>query len=251
MSGQGKAGIDLIARRGNGAEYPENTLPALRSALELGVPSIAVDVQLSSDGVPIVIHDHLLRRTAGRDGSVLDMAATELVRTEAAERDRFGDRHAGTVIPRLSDVVRLLADWPRRTLFVELKRASLARHGRQRMARAVLDALGDAVSRSIVLSQDLPAVEQARHDGATAIGWVLPDFDTHTHLKCEALRPDFLFIDHARLPARGHVWRGPWIWAACEVGTPAAVLALAERGIALFETMQVRGMMRELRLRTA
>ncbi len=55
----------LIAHRGNAAEFPENTLPAFESALELGVRNIEFDVQLTSDKVPVVIHDADLQ-TRGR-----------------------------------------------------------------------------------------------------------------------------------------------------------------------------------------
>ena len=51
---------DLIAHRGNAAEYPENTLPALRSALELGTRFVAVDVQLTADRQPILLRDSSL-----------------------------------------------------------------------------------------------------------------------------------------------------------------------------------------------
>ena len=54
----------LIAHRGNAAEFPENTLPAFESALELGVRNIEFDVQLTSDKVPVVIHDADLKRVA-------------------------------------------------------------------------------------------------------------------------------------------------------------------------------------------
>ena len=56
----------LIAHRGNAADYPENTLAALRSAIELGLRHVEFDVQLTRDGVPVVLHDADLRRMTGR-----------------------------------------------------------------------------------------------------------------------------------------------------------------------------------------
>jgi glycerophosphoryl diester phosphodiesterase len=47
----------LIACCGNVAEVPENTLPALRSAFDLGAQHVSVDVQLSADHVPFQLHD--------------------------------------------------------------------------------------------------------------------------------------------------------------------------------------------------
>ena len=114
--------MQLVAHRGNAREYPENTLPAFRSALAMGVRHLELDVQLSADHVPVVLHDATLRRTAGRSGRVFDLSAAELARTQAAETRRFGDRHRGTTIPLLTDALHLLDGRPDVTLFVEIKR---------------------------------------------------------------------------------------------------------------------------------
>lgn len=237
--------IELIAHRGNAAEFPENTLPALRSALELGLRHLRVDVQLTRDGEPVVIHDHELARTAGIEGSVLDLSLAEAVAVEVAERDRFSDRFAGTRMPRLSDVARLLADWPDATVFVALRRASLARHGAEKFVTAVLAAMRDCLDRCVPISPDLPAIELARVRGAARVGWMVSSYDTHSQLKCEALRPDFAFIDERTLPAGVPLWRGPWRWAVHEVAALPQALVLASRGATLIETMRVRALARE------
>lgn len=238
--------IELIAHRGNAAEFPENTLPALRSALELGLRHLSIGVQLTRDGEAVVLHDHDLRRTAGCEGSVLDLSITEAVAVEVAERDRFSDRFAGTRLPRLSDVAKLLSDWPDATLFVELRRASLARHGAEKFVSAVLAALRDCADRCVLVSPDLPAIELARVRGPARVGWMLPAVDSHSHLKCEALCPDFVFIDERKLPAGVALWRGPWRWAVHEVASLPQALVLAARGAGFIQTMRVRALAREL-----
>jgi len=55
----------------------ENTLAAFRAAVAHGY-SIECDVRLSGDGVPVVFHDHDLRRLAGTDGKVWQRTAGEL-----------------------------------------------------------------------------------------------------------------------------------------------------------------------------
>ena len=55
----------LVAHRGHAAAFPENTLPALRSALELGAAWLEFDIQLSADRIPVLCHDASLQRTAG------------------------------------------------------------------------------------------------------------------------------------------------------------------------------------------
>jgi glycerophosphoryl diester phosphodiesterase len=68
-----------VAHRGDSFHSPENTLEAARLAREAGAPAWELDVQLTRDGVPVVLHDESLMRTTdvatkfagdprGRDG---------------------------------------------------------------------------------------------------------------------------------------------------------------------------------------
>ena len=57
---------EIVAHRGDAEHFPENTLPALESAVQLGSRYGEVDVQLTSDRVPVVFHDADLARVAGR-----------------------------------------------------------------------------------------------------------------------------------------------------------------------------------------
>lgn len=234
--------IHLVAHRGNAREFPENTLPAFASALSMGVRFLELDVHLSADGVPVVIHDHQLLRTTGRGGSVFQLTAQQLSALEAHEPQRFGERFRGTRIPLLKDVLALLDGRPDVTLFVEIKRASLAQFGHDQVVARVLDALWPARAQCVVISFDLAAVFRARQLGGLAIGWVLSDYDAHSRLKYEAVQPEFLFCDHLKLPARGPLWRGPWRWAVYEVDSPTLARALAARGVHYIETMAVHDM---------
>jgi glycerophosphoryl diester phosphodiesterase len=60
----------VIAHRGASGLAPENTLPALQLALDLGADGAEVDVQRTSDGVLVLVHDEDWRRTAGHAGAV-------------------------------------------------------------------------------------------------------------------------------------------------------------------------------------
>ncbi len=68
----------IIAHRGDSANAPENTLAAFRMALAKGADGLEFDVQLSRDGVPVVIHDHDLKRTGIRPERVAELTAAEL-----------------------------------------------------------------------------------------------------------------------------------------------------------------------------
>jgi glycerophosphoryl diester phosphodiesterase len=100
----------IVAHRGASASAPENTLLAFRTAWELGVESVELDVRLSRDGEVVVIHDETTERVAGVRRAVADQTLAELARLDAGR---------GEPIPTLAQA---LATVPAgRTLFVEIK----------------------------------------------------------------------------------------------------------------------------------
>jgi glycerophosphoryl diester phosphodiesterase len=248
MTGSRASLPEIVAHRGNAADYPENTLPALRSALELGVRWVEFDVQLTSDLVPVVLHDATLARTSGIDRSVLEMTAAELAELTANETSRFEGRYRDVGVPTLSQAGDLVRAFPEVQAFVELKRASLRAFGLETVVHRVTEVLGSFASRCVVISFDLAAIHYARQTTGTRIGWVLPAYDSLTAIKCEAMTPDYLFCDVEVLPADGsRLWRGPWTWAIYEITTLTAARAVHDRGAALVETMRVRHLLREFR----
>jgi len=239
--------MHLIAHRGNAGEFPENTLPAFVSALELGVRFLELDVQLSSDGIPVVIHDAELARTTGVPGRVFEQDAATLRRLSAGEPARFGDRFSEVRLPLLEDVLALLEQRPDITLFVEIKRESLLHFGHDQVVAAIAATLRPRRQQCVVISFDLTAVQRARQLAGLPVRWVLSDYDRHSQLKCEALRPDYLFCNHRKLAGSAALWRGPWRWAVYEVRTTALALQLAGRGADYIETMMVRDMSTAMR----
>lgn len=215
--------------------------------MELGLRFVEFDVHLAADRIPVVIHDHELRRTAGLPGTVFERPSALLRTIEAAERERFGERYAGVCIPLLSEVLDLLDAHPGVSAFVEIKRASLRQFGEEEVVSQILQVLEPMRERCIVISFDLPAIQRAR-EGGFRIGWVLTAYDDHAQLKCQALQPEFLFCNHEKLPPDGsRLWRGPWRWALYEVESAELAAALAARGATLIETMAVAPMAQALR----
>src|SRR5688572_11107654 len=68
----------IIGHRGASAVAPENTTVAFEAAIAAGADGIEFDVRLSRDGVPVVIHDDMLYRTARVRGRVADMSLDQL-----------------------------------------------------------------------------------------------------------------------------------------------------------------------------
>jgi len=239
---------DLIAHRGNAAEYPENTLPALRSALDLGVRHLSFDVQLSADRQPMLLHDTDLKRTAAVERQALEMTARELAEVSVNEDMRFNGRFTDVGIPTLAQAVSLLESHPAATTFVQLKRGSLRAFGQELVARRVCEVLRPIARQCVIISSDFATVHHVRQVSPYRIGWMLPDYSTVSALKCEALAPDYVFCDHQLLTgSTSRLWRGPWRWAIYEVDSRRQALGLAARGARLVQTMHVRHMLREFR----
>ena len=68
----------IIGHRGASAVAPENTTAAFEAAAQAGADGIEFDVRLSSDGIPVVIHDETLYRTAGVRRRVADLSVDQL-----------------------------------------------------------------------------------------------------------------------------------------------------------------------------
>jgi glycerophosphoryl diester phosphodiesterase len=228
----------LLAHRGWASRYPENSRAGIEAALRAGVPSVEIDVQLSRDGVPMVIHDAGLERTAGVDRRVSDLSAVELTAIGIHEPARFGTRFDGERLPRLADIVELLGNWPEARAFVEIKRESAEAHGVDETVALVLDVLGPVRERCVVISFVERAVMSARRLGAPATGWVLNYYDDDSRRLAEAMGPDYLICDYRKLPAAPTpLWRGPWQWGSYEITGVGHALELAARGVRVVESM--------------
>lgn len=92
--------MHIYAHRGASAEQPENTLSSFVRAVELGCHGIELDVHLSRDGVPVVIHDSTVDRTTNGSGDVASLDLVDLKQLDAGH---------GESIPTLRDVLDLVS----------------------------------------------------------------------------------------------------------------------------------------------
>lgn len=112
-----------IAHRGASAYAPENTLAALRAAIQMHCDLAEVDVQRTRDGVLVLVHDTDLSRTTGRRRAVCDVTYDELVGLDAGSW--FSPVYAGEPIPTLEQAIDVL-DGSGTGLLLEIKHP--ARH---------------------------------------------------------------------------------------------------------------------------
>jgi glycerophosphoryl diester phosphodiesterase len=143
----------VIAHRGSSAEAPENTLPAFEAAVQRGADALELDVRLTADGAPVVIHDATLDRTTDRSGPVSAQTLANLRSVDAGWKftPDGGRTHPyrgrDARIPTLGEV---LWTFPRMPLLVEIKEPE----AQDAVRRVLLQE--DAVERC-VLASELPA----------------------------------------------------------------------------------------------
>lgn len=241
----------IVAHRGDAEHFPENTLPALEAAWRRGIAHAEFDVQLSADGVPFVIHDASLERTTRAAGDVRLMMSGQLDGVDAGEPARFGRAHAGTALPRLAGVVELMAASPGARAFVEVKRASLAHHGRAHCIERILAVVAPVRERCALISFDADACRLARASGGVAIGWVLDGDPVRLRPVLELMKPEYVFCDYRRMPPGRALPAGAWTWVIYEVTDAGHALELAARGAAMVETMAPLRLAAELAAREA
>ena len=114
-------GFRLIAHRGFSALAPENTLAAFDLALASDFRHIELDVQLTADGVPVVIHDDTLGRTTDGSGPVAGSTLGEIKGLDAGSwfPNAVERGYVGLRVPTLEEVLRRYAG--KAHLLVELK----------------------------------------------------------------------------------------------------------------------------------
>lgn len=145
----------VIAHRGASGLAPENTMPAFELAARQGADAFELDVRLTADGAPVVLHDDTLDRTTDRTGPVGRFTLADLRAADAGARfspdggRTFPFRGTGVRVPTLGEV---LWAFPRMPLLVEIK-LPLAREAVRRVIQQEA-----AADRCVVAAADPAAL---------------------------------------------------------------------------------------------
>lgn len=148
----------VIAHRGASGSAPENTIEAFELAVRQGADALELDVRLTGDGVPVILHDATLDRTTDRAGPVRARSLAELREVDAGARftldgRAFPFRAADVRIPTLSEVLRGFPEMP---LLLEVKEPAA-----QEAVRRVLLEEG-AAGRCVLASEHHAALQAFR-----------------------------------------------------------------------------------------
>jgi len=158
--------LEIVAHRGASHKAPENTLAAVRLAWKLSADAVEIDVRLSKDGVPVVIHDGDTKRVTGKKIKVHEKTAAELEKLDVGRRR--GEEWAGQGIPTLEAV---LAELPAgRKLFVEIKGGpKLVPH-----VKKVIEKSGRKPAQVVIIGFSLKAMQAAKRAlPAHEVSWLV------------------------------------------------------------------------------
>jgi glycerophosphoryl diester phosphodiesterase len=244
-------GHRLVAHRGSPSTYPENTLPGIEAAVESGTRWFEVDVQFTSDFIPVVYHDDTLLRVSGADESILESPLSRLRELNASYPERFGDKFAEVPIITLELLWHKLSKWDDVQIFLEVKKHSLEHFGREPVMNALLKSIeehGLEDSIGAIISRDDGAMVYARERSGLPIGFVLPEYSEKYRARCQRYVPDYLFVKSTRLPTESaEIWKGNWKWVVYTVNDPSEAESWFELGIDMVETDQIDTMMDHFR----
>ncbi len=100
--------VMVAYHRGANRYAPENTLPAIRLAAELGADYVEIDIRTTKDGQHHLLHDSTLNRTTSGQGAIREMTAAEVDMLDAGAW--FGRPYAGVRVPRFEDGLAAMGD---------------------------------------------------------------------------------------------------------------------------------------------
>ncbi|HIO55222.1 MAG TPA: hypothetical protein EYN26_08790 [Chromatiales bacterium] len=230
-----KLPVPLIAHRGEMVNFPENTLPALAHAIEVGAEYLELDVQISSDGVAVCVHDWELRRTTGADGVVGEHTAEQLQRLLATEH--LSGKPVAAFIPTLAAVVELVNSKPELSLFVEAKRQSIEQNGVAAVVDTIMEVMRKANFPWILISFESAALDYAREQYAVPVGLAVRKYDEAHRIVANQLAPDYVFCNRNKIEVgESTLWPGGWHWVIYDVVDVGEIARWVNAGADFIET---------------
>ncbi|WP_307756642.1 glycerophosphodiester phosphodiesterase family protein [uncultured Alistipes sp.] len=97
----------VVAHRGDWRNYPENSIPAIESAISMGVDIVEIDLALTADSVLVVCHDRTIDRTTNGRGLVSDITLDSIRRCNLKTGHGVTTRHR---MPTLREMLKTCRD---------------------------------------------------------------------------------------------------------------------------------------------
>ncbi len=209
----------IIGHRGACGYAPENTLESIRTAADMGVEWVELDVKLTKDSIPIIFHDDDLDRTTNGSGPVREATWEDIQQLEAGSW--FADSFSGIKIPSLEETVELLIDLDM-GLNLEIKPCAGREIETAEIALDMLSRYWDAHDRLLISSFSHVSLESARD--------LAPDWRRSLLLWHEDMPADWVeladYLDAATINISDQLATRDFIRQIAEMEKPALVYTI-------------------------
>lgn len=236
----------LVAHRGYPEHFPENTLIGIEAAIRAGARLVEMDIQLSADEVPVLLHDQNLQRVAGFKGMVHHLSYDQLYEIHPSEFERFGYRYAQVRIPTLAEFCELLQKWPGVTAFVELKSANIEHFGPAVVLNRVLRDIESVASQVVLISFSFEILRAARKQGVAVLGVILSKWRDRKAAIVREIKPQYVHSNVNLLPRWGKLRVDNAKLVVYEIVKAKLAVDLAARGVDFVETFAIGEMFEQL-----
>lgn len=223
-----------------GSQYGvENTLQAVQGAIDANADYAEIDVLLSKDGVPMVIHDDSLKRLAGKNVHVYDLTASQLSKIKLSQDDMTGK------ISTLDEVI----DYSRGKidLLIELK---LHGHEKKNLVNAVVQVIERKhfQKNCEIMSLEYDLVEELKKNHPQyTVGYCV--YGNLGQARLNALRQlnvDFLIIEESMasnsfIAQCNQAWLPVYVWTVNKRQSMESCLKMGAAGIITDKPKAARG----------
>lgn len=161
----------IFGHRGASRYAPENTIAAFDLAVYQGAKAFELDAMLTSDGVPVVIHDHTLDRTTNGTGEVGQKTVEEIRKLDAGLH--FSVEFKGENVPLLEEVLKRYRDGI--LINIELKNYHTPKDDLAKIVLGMVESYGilDQVLFSSFLPRNLKILRSLQPNAKVAL--LIPD----------------------------------------------------------------------------
>jgi glycerophosphoryl diester phosphodiesterase len=227
----------IVGHRGFPEVYPENSLISIQAAIDIGAKAIEIDIQLSSDKVPVVFHDDTLDRITNKKGSIFNYTSEQLQSISIDKQSRFSKQFKDTKISLLKDVVKLISNYSNVTFFVELKPESIQHFGIQTCVDKLIEILEPVKQQTVIISYDEQALKFIKQQYQFKTGWILTNYDKVTRDTAKQLQVDYLVCNYTKInPYDEKLWQGNWQWMLYTIDDLSQALDWYQKGADYIET---------------
>ncbi len=207
----------FVGHRGDIHQHQENSIAAILATLKGGVSQVEFDIQISKDGMPVLLHDPDLERIHHHAGTIFELDYQQ------------APLHPHLQLESLWELIDSLSPYPQSHCYIEIKHDSIDYWGIETVLSRIRPLLKTSLNYTL-LARSLSFLQQARQQGHQSIGANVRHYSEHEKQQLQQLAPDFLVINHERIPTTDKLWQNNWQWMIYEVADNNQAQQLMQQG---------------------